>query len=119
MDIQALKGMVMKFALNTEIFNEQLLKMVALAKLPTPQPITLAGLLSSMLITGVAEERASGDVKAKRFALLCRISTAVEAGGYLAMTVDELSLLNTLADSNCPTLVHGRLKEILSAPETK
>lgn len=109
----------MKFSLNTEIFSEQLLKIVALAKLPTPQPITLGGLLASMLITGVAEERASGDVKAKRFALLYKISAAAEGGTSLDLTVDELSLISTLADANCPTLVHGRLKEILSSPEVK
>lgn len=110
----------MKFDLNNEIFNEQLLKLVALAQLPKPQPITLGGLLASMIITGVAEERASAEVKAKRFALLHKISAANDSSGkHLDLTVDELSLITTLADANCPTLVHGRLKEILNAPEVK
>ncbi len=109
----------MKFDLNTEIFNEQLLKIVALAKFPAPQPTNLAALFSSMLVTGVAEERAPADVKAKRFSLLCKISAASDAGGSVDLTIDELGLINALADANCPTLVHGRLKEILNAPESK
>ena len=106
----------MKFDLTTEVFNEQLLKLVALAKVAVPPPTPLSQLLSSLLMSGINEERASPDLKARRFALLCKVGAAVDTGGMLDLTADELALIIPLVDANCPTLVHGRVKEILNSP---
>lgn len=110
----------MKFDLNTEIFNEQTLKLVALARLPKPPPSPLSQVFSSLLITGINEERIAADVKAKRFALLCKIGIAAEsAGHHVDLTVDDLAIIMPLIDAGCPALVFGRVKEILNAPEAK
>ncbi len=106
----------MKFDLTTEVFNEQLLKLISLAKAPAPAPTPLSQLLSSLLMSGINEERASPELKAKRFALLGKISAAVDSGNMLDLNVDELALITPLIDANCPTVVFGRIKDILNAP---
>lgn len=107
----------MKFNLMTEVFDERTTKIVQMA---TPgadvKPMTMAQLSMQLLLSN-SDKPAAADVKAKHYQLLTKILEAMEhRNGMVDLTLTEVGIIKGLADTNCPTLVHGRINEILENP---
>jgi hypothetical protein len=107
----------MKFNLTTEIFDEQTKKLLLHATPnATIQPMTLSQLLMQLLLAN-SEKPVAADIKAKHYELLVKTFAAVDNNnGRVDLTLSEIGMIKGLADTNCPTLVHGRINAILENP---
>ena len=107
----------MKFDLNTEVFDKKSMKALqAVSPNQAVEPMPLFRILVQLLLAG-ADKQQNAELKAKNYQLLTKILAVSETeSSIIDLSLSDITVLKGLADANCPTLVHGRLIEILEAP---
>jgi hypothetical protein len=78
--------------------------------------MALSQLLMQLLLAN-SDKPVAADIKAKHYQLLTKTFEAIEhKNGLVDLTLAEIGMIKGLADTNCPTLVYGRLNAILEDP---